>query len=143
MGWHLGWQGIILGWHLPPHATLLDPPLTTHPTLEQMCYRSTRAHQIIYVARNAKDSAVSYFHFDRMNKVQPEPGSWEMVFGSWYEHVRGWWEKKQTCSNILYLFYEDLIEVSVEVTVCEALEQNRSSFRGNHWAIFWDQKQFK
>lgn len=76
--------------------------------------------KIIYVARNAKDTAVSYFHFDRMNMAQPEPGDWssylqrfmegKMVFGSWYEHVRGWWEKKQTSSNILYLFYEDLIE---------------------------------
>ncbi|XP_017265267.1 cytosolic sulfotransferase 2-like [Kryptolebias marmoratus] len=76
--------------------------------------------KIVYVARNAKDSVVSYFHFDRMNKVQPEPGDWssflrrftegEMVFGSWYEHVTGWWEKKQTRSNILYLFYEDLSE---------------------------------
>ncbi|XP_037540635.1 cytosolic sulfotransferase 2 [Nematolebias whitei] len=76
--------------------------------------------KIVYVARNAKDSAVSYFHFDRMNKAQPEPGDWssflhrfmegQMVFGSWYEHVTGWWEKKQTSSNILFLFYEDLIE---------------------------------
>uniref|UniRef100_A0A3Q4HNG5 Sulfotransferase n=1 Tax=Neolamprologus brichardi TaxID=32507 RepID=A0A3Q4HNG5_NEOBR len=101
--------------------------LTTFP-------RIIKTHlPIIYVARNAKDSAVSYFHFDRMNKVQPEPGSWEsflqrfmegkMVFGSWYEHVRGWWEKKQTCSNILYLFYEDLIEDTEQelVRICSFL----------------------
>ncbi|CAK6957423.1 cytosolic sulfotransferase 2-like [Scomber scombrus] len=79
--------------------------------------------KIIYVARNAKDTAVSYFHFDRMNMVQPEPGDWssflqrfiegKMVFGSWYDHVRGWWEKKQTCSNVLYLFYEDMIEITL------------------------------
>ncbi|XP_045911508.1 cytosolic sulfotransferase 3-like isoform X2 [Micropterus dolomieu] len=62
--------------------------------------------RIIYVARNAKDSAVSYFHFNRMNIAQPEP----VVFGSWYDHVNGWWEKKQTYSNLHYMFYEDLIE---------------------------------
>ncbi|KAK2907330.1 hypothetical protein Q8A67_006315 [Cirrhinus molitorella] len=76
--------------------------------------------KIVYVARNAKDNAVSYFHFDRMNMVQPEPGNWNTflqkfmegknVFGPWYDHVNGWWEKKQTYSNLLYLFYEDLVE---------------------------------
>ncbi|XDV48554.1 hypothetical protein PO909_017953 [Leuciscus waleckii] len=76
--------------------------------------------KIVYVARNAKDNAVSYFHFNRMNMVQPEPGDWNTflqkfmegknVFGPWYDHVSGWWEKKQTYSNLLYLFYEDLVE---------------------------------
>ncbi|MBN3311311.1 cytosolic sulfotransferase 3 isoform X2 [Amia ocellicauda] len=76
--------------------------------------------RVIYVARNPKDNAVSYYHFDRMNKLQPEPGNWEsflerfkqgqMVFGSWYPHVKGWWERKQTNPRILYLFYEDLKE---------------------------------
>ena len=32
--------------------------------------------QVVYVARNAKDNAVSYYHFDRMNVGQPEPGDW-------------------------------------------------------------------
>nr|XP_020482209.1 cytosolic sulfotransferase 3-like [Labrus bergylta] len=76
--------------------------------------------RIVYVARNAKDNMVSYFHFDRMNNVQPEPGDWsnyfhrfmegKTVFGSWYDHVSGWWEKKQSYSNLHYMFYEDLIE---------------------------------
>ncbi|XP_035261179.1 cytosolic sulfotransferase 1-like isoform X2 [Anguilla anguilla] len=76
--------------------------------------------RIVYVARNAKDSAVSYFHFDRMNCLQPEPGDWasylqrfregKVTFGSWYDHVTGWWEKSQTCPNLLYLHYEDLAE---------------------------------
>lgn len=29
------------------------------------------------MARNAKDNVVSYFHFDRMNLTQPEPGPWD------------------------------------------------------------------
>ncbi|KAI3356900.1 hypothetical protein L3Q82_003544 [Scortum barcoo] len=74
----------------------------------------------VYVARNARDSMVSYFHYDRMNMIQPEPGDWssyfhrfmegKMVFGSWYDHVNGWWKKKQTYSKLHYMFYEDLIE---------------------------------
>ncbi|XP_032377373.1 cytosolic sulfotransferase 1 [Etheostoma spectabile] len=55
-----------------------------------------------------------------MTTLHPEPGDWsnylqrfiegKMVFGSWFDHVNGWWEKKQTYSNIHYMFYEDLIE---------------------------------
>ncbi|XP_042347409.1 cytosolic sulfotransferase 3-like [Plectropomus leopardus] len=76
--------------------------------------------RMVYVARNAKDNLVSYFHFDRMNMGQPEPGDWsnyvhrfmegKMVWGSWYDHVNGWWKKKQTYPKIHYMFYEDLIE---------------------------------
>ncbi|MED6253288.1 Cytosolic sulfotransferase 1 [Ataeniobius toweri] len=57
-----------------------------------------------------------------MNHVLPEPEDWscflqnfmqgKVVFGSWYQHVTAWWEKKQTYSNLHYMFYEDLIEDS-------------------------------
>ncbi|KAM9143846.1 LOW QUALITY PROTEIN: uncharacterized protein ACDP82_007564 [Pangshura tecta] len=75
--------------------------------------------KIIYVARNAKDVAVSYYHFYQMAKIHPEPGTWdeflekfitgEVAFGPWYEHVKGWWEKRKD-KPILYLFYEDMKE---------------------------------
>ncbi|KAJ8245890.1 hypothetical protein GJAV_G00261390 [Gymnothorax javanicus] len=75
--------------------------------------------KVIYVARNAKDNLVSYFHFDRMNKMQPEPGPWEdyiqkfmkgeLAWGSWYDHVKGYWQERER-RNILYLFYEDMKE---------------------------------
>ncbi|XP_076597650.1 cytosolic sulfotransferase 1-like [Chaetodon auriga] len=76
--------------------------------------------RMVYVARNAKDNMVSFFHFDRMTLTQPEPGDWssylqrfmkgKMLFGSWYDHVNGWWKKKQTYSNLHYMFFEDMVE---------------------------------
>ncbi|KAL6041700.1 hypothetical protein STEG23_009892 [Scotinomys teguina] len=73
--------------------------------------------KMIYLARNAKDVAVSYYHFDLMNSVQPLPGTWEeylqkflagnVAYGSWFLHVKNWWEKKKE-HPILFLYYEDL-----------------------------------
>lgn len=34
-----------------------------------------------------------------------------VLFGSWYDHVNGWWKKKQTHAKLHYMFYEDMIEV--------------------------------
>ncbi|XP_028308202.1 cytosolic sulfotransferase 1-like [Gouania willdenowi] len=76
--------------------------------------------RIVYVARNAKDNVVSFFHFDRMNLLHPDPKDWssflqrfmegKMVFGSWYDHVNGWWQKKQTYEKLHYMLFEDMIE---------------------------------
>ncbi|XP_029462916.1 sulfotransferase 1C1-like isoform X2 [Rhinatrema bivittatum] len=73
----------------------------------------------IYVARNAKDSVVSFYFFDKMNSMQPEPGPWheylqnfmeeKLSWGSWYDHVRGYWDEKDK-HRILYMFYEDIKE---------------------------------
>ncbi|XP_062349737.1 sulfotransferase 1B1-like [Cinclus cinclus] len=75
--------------------------------------------KMIYVGRNAKDVAVSYYHFDLMNKLLPHPGTWaqyleefmagKVAYGSWYNHVKGYWERRKD-HPILYLFYEDLKE---------------------------------
>ncbi|KAG8438066.1 hypothetical protein GDO86_008668 [Hymenochirus boettgeri] len=75
--------------------------------------------KVIYVARNAKDLAVSYFFFHKILKTLPDTGPWEtfltnfmkgdVSYGSWYDHVKGWWENRHNY-QILYLFYEDLKE---------------------------------
>ncbi|KAM5328519.1 sulfotransferase 1A1-like [Glossophaga mutica] len=75
--------------------------------------------KVVYVARNAKDVAVSYYHFYRMAKLYPDPGTWdsflekfmagEVSYGSWYQHVQEWWELSRT-HPVLYLFYEDMME---------------------------------
>ncbi|XP_012515710.1 PREDICTED: sulfotransferase 1A3 isoform X2 [Propithecus coquereli] len=75
--------------------------------------------KVVYVARNAKDVAVSYYHFHCMAKVHPDPGTWDsflekfmagkVSYGSWYQHVHEWWELSRT-HPVLYLFYEDIKE---------------------------------
>ncbi|XP_006085808.1 sulfotransferase 1C4-like [Myotis lucifugus] len=75
--------------------------------------------KIIYVARNVKDNMVSYYYFQKMNKGLPDPGSWDeyfetflsgkVVWGSWFDHVKGWWKKKES-HPILYLFYEEMMK---------------------------------
>ncbi|XP_068102659.1 sulfotransferase 1C1-like [Hyperolius riggenbachi] len=75
--------------------------------------------KVIYVARNAKDILVSYYYFQKVNMGLPDPGTWDEYFstflagavawGSWFDHVIDWWKAKEE-HQILYVFYEDIIE---------------------------------
>jgi methylamine dehydrogenase accessory protein MauD len=69
----------------------------------------------LYVARDGKDVAVSYFYFYTTH--MGFKGTFEEFFerflkgqvhyGSWFRHVRGWWEHRDD-PNVLFLRYEDL-----------------------------------
>ncbi|XP_004478467.1 sulfotransferase 1C3-like [Dasypus novemcinctus] len=106
----------ILKTHLPSH--LIPPSIW-----KQKC-------KVICVARNAKDCLVSYYHFHRMASILPDPQSWEefcedfmsgkLAYGSWYDHVKGWWDAKDK-HRILYVFYED-IKKNPKCTIHKVLE---------------------
>ena len=71
----------------------------------------------IYVARNPKDVAVSYFHHYIGFKYTPGGPSWEdffqwfingdMAFGDYFDHVLSWWAHRND-ENVLFLKYEDM-----------------------------------
>jgi hypothetical protein len=70
----------------------------------------------IYVARDGKDVAVSYYHLYVSHMGYK--GSFAEFFdlfvrgrtahGSWFRHVKGWWEHRHE-PNVLFLRYEDLL----------------------------------
>ena len=72
----------------------------------------------IYVARNPKDVAVSYYYFESDKSWSGHySGPWEhwlkmfiegkVQRGDWFDHVLSWWKHKDA-ENILFLKYEDL-----------------------------------
>jgi peroxiredoxin len=69
----------------------------------------------IYVARDGKDVAVSYYHFytthmgfkGNFDEFFERFVRGEVQYGSWFRHVRGWWEHRDD-ANVLFLRYEEL-----------------------------------
>ncbi|XP_055706447.1 luciferin sulfotransferase-like [Phlebotomus papatasi] len=71
--------------------------------------------RIIYVARNVKDVAISFYHFYR--NVHHYPGSWEdffdifmknrVYFAPYHTHVYNYWRMRNE-DNILFLTFEEM-----------------------------------
>jgi hypothetical protein len=67
------------------------------------------------VARDGKDVAVSYYHFytthmgfkGTFDEFFERFLKGEVHYGSWFRHVRGWWEHRDD-ANVLFLRYEEL-----------------------------------
>ncbi|XP_010903144.1 sulfotransferase family 5A, member 1 [Esox lucius] len=72
--------------------------------------------KVIYVTRNPKDVAVSYYYFHKMANFLPEPNSFDefldqflegkVNYGSWFDHVKGW--TSQARVNFFYISYEEI-----------------------------------
>lgn len=106
--------------HMPYHMAVGGEPV------EAPC-------KYIYIARNPKDVAVSYYHFESGKKWSGNySGSWEhwldaflkgrIQRGDWFDHVLSWWIHSQA-ENILFLRYEDMKNDFDRVlnTLCEFL----------------------
>ncbi|CAG2066689.1 unnamed protein product, partial [Timema podura] len=84
-----------------------------------------RRPKIVYVARNAKDTCVSYYHHCTL--MEGYQGDFEdfcklflgdtLCFAPFWSHVLGFWKRRQE-PNILFLKYEDMKKVG---TKCSSL----------------------
>jgi len=107
--------------HRPKGMTLLDDMqgrrlFTSHLPYPLMPVSTTSTAKYIYVARNPKDVATSFYFHDQ-SKGGYE-GTWDehfqlfmnggLTFGSYFDHVLPWWEASKDNKNILFLKYEDM-----------------------------------
>uniref|UniRef100_A0A8C1VC41 Sulfotransferase n=1 Tax=Cyprinus carpio TaxID=7962 RepID=A0A8C1VC41_CYPCA len=116
-------------------ATHLTPTLMPPASMLSVSFKQ----QIVYVLRNPKDNAVSYYHFSLVWAKLEKPKSFEDFLqqylagngkqyiggSSWFDHVQEWYTKRDQYS-ILFLSYEDMVmdlRTAVE-KICKFLEKN-------------------
>uniref|UniRef100_A0A670IZ48 Sulfotransferase n=1 Tax=Podarcis muralis TaxID=64176 RepID=A0A670IZ48_PODMU len=98
--------------------------LTTHLPYRVLSASLRKAKpKVIHLTRNPKDVAVSFYHFCRMAKFFPDPGTFDefllnfldgaVHYGSWFEHTRGWLSCKEEL-DVFYITYEELHQVLLE-----------------------------
>ncbi|PIO14573.1 hypothetical protein AB205_0179480, partial [Aquarana catesbeiana] len=91
----------------PPATEILnklDPPrvIKTHLQADVLPKSFWEKNcKMIYVARNAKDVAVSYYHFYRMAYGHPEPGTWDEYLNAYMEGngICGDWKNQFTVAQ--------------------------------------------
>ncbi|KAM4651435.1 sulfotransferase 2B1-like [Discoglossus pictus] len=77
----------------------------------------TSKAKIVYTMRNPKDVLVSLFHFAKMLSFYKDPDNFQefledflqgkSLYGSWFDHIRGWMKMKDDC-RFFYITYEEL-----------------------------------
>ncbi len=101
--------------------------ITTHLPFALVPRSSKRDVKYIYLARNPRDVAVSFFYFMRQMPLLRFDGTWEefleyfmkgdVPYGSYFDHVLEWWSH-QDDENVLFLQYEELkkdLKVQVKI----------------------------
>ena len=91
--------------------------MTTHLPFSLVPHSSEQNLKYIYLARNPKDVAVSFFYFMRQMPLLGFDGTWDeflkcfmkgdVPYGSYFDHVLSWWSHKDD-DNVLFLHYEEL-----------------------------------
>ncbi|XP_010639115.1 3-beta-hydroxysteroid sulfotransferase [Fukomys damarensis] len=88
--------------------------------------------KMIYCMRNPRDVLVSGYFFFRRMSIAKKPETLQqylewflqgnVVYGSWFEHIRGWLSRRQ-CENFLVVSYEELTKDtrSVVEKICQFL----------------------
>ncbi|XP_067100923.1 sulfotransferase 2B1-like isoform X1 [Osmerus mordax] len=74
--------------------------------------------KVIYIMRNPKDVFTSSYHYFRMASYLVNPQSQDdflqkflsgkVMFGSWFDHVKGWLNAKDQ-DRVMYISYEEMI----------------------------------
>ena len=120
---NLNW--VACSWCYPKSESELDalpsPRIFTSHMPYEMALGGVPAEnpaKYVYIARNPKDVAVSYYHFEKEKSWAGNySGTWEhwldlflnggVQRGDWFDHVLSWWAHR-TQDNILFIKYEDL-----------------------------------
>lgn len=103
--------------HAPLHGSERPSRIIKTHLPAQLCPVSGEA-RYIYVARHPVSCFASCMDFVATNVGAMAPGmaayeEWFcsrdlMWWGTWPDHVRGWWERAAAAPNVLYMFFEDM-----------------------------------
>ena len=88
----------------------------SHLPLDLMPMFGETQAKYIYLARNPKDNAVSYYYHAR-SKMGYD-GNWsefiklyiegQVAYGSIFDHLWEWWQVSQDSNNVMFVKYEDM-----------------------------------
>ncbi|KAG9440386.1 hypothetical protein H6P81_020551 [Aristolochia fimbriata] len=94
----------------------------THLSYTQLSERVKESGcRVIYIARNPKDTLVSFWHYWNSNPRRPSISFEELfeafckgtvVHGDYYDHVLGYWKERN--NNVFFITYEELTKDPVK-----------------------------